>query len=87
MPEAWSSIIVESPQTTQAPDRSSKRRTNDQPLTPALSARHASPEIPPTRDSTITIQIGISISACCSFVIALPHKRKNPARGPGLVCW
>src|SRR5450830_1885833 len=87
MPEACNNIMVESPQTTQAPDRSSKRRTKDQPLTPALSARHASPEIPPTRDSTITIQIGISISACCSFVIALPHKRKNPAQWPGSVWW
>ena len=54
---------------------------------PALSARHASPDMPPTRDSTITIQIGISISACCSFVIALPHKRKNPAQWPGSVWW
>ena len=87
MPDACNNIMVDSPQTTQAPDRRSKRRTKDQPLTPALSARHASPEIPPTRDSTITIQIGISISACCSFVIALPHKRKNPAQWPGLVWW
>lgn len=87
MPEACSNIMVESPQTTQAPDRSTKRRTKDQPLAPALSARHASPEIPPTRDRRITIQTGISISACCSFVIALPHKRKNPAQWPGLVWW
>jgi hypothetical protein len=28
----------------------------------------------------------MSASACCSFVIALPHKRKNPAQWPGLVC-
>ena len=87
IPDACNNIMVESPQTTQAPDRRSKRRIKDQPLTPALSARHASPDMPPTRDSTITIQIGISISACCSFVIALPHKRKNPAQGPGLVWW
>ncbi|SEN19110.1 hypothetical protein SAMN04487857_111121 [Pseudomonas sp. ok272] len=86
-PDACSSIMVESPQTTQAPDRNSSRRTKDQPLTPALSARHASPDIPPTRDRTITIQIGISISVCCSFVIALPHKRKNPAQWPGSVWW
>lgn len=81
MPEACSNIIVESPQTTQAPDRSSKRRTKDQPLTPALSARHASPEIPPTKDSRITIQTGISISACCSFVIACPLNAKTRHKG------
>jgi hypothetical protein len=31
--------------------------------------------------------MGISASACCSFVIALPHKRENPAQWPGLVWW
>jgi hypothetical protein len=77
--------MVDNPQATQAPDRNAKRRINDHPRTPALSARHISPDTPPTRDRTITIQIGISASACCSFVIVLPHKRKNPAQWPGLV--
>jgi hypothetical protein len=50
-----------------------------------LSARHISPDTPPTNDRAITIQIGISASACCSFVIALPLKQKDPAQWPGRV--
>ncbi|MNJ65276.1 hypothetical protein D3C77_612800 [compost metagenome] len=62
-------MMVDKPQTMQAPDRSAIRRTSDQPRAPALSARHISPDTPPTRDSTTTIQIGISINACCSLVM------------------
>ncbi|WP_414894457.1 hypothetical protein [Pseudomonas sp. IT-232MI5] len=50
-----------------------------------MSARHISPDTPPTRDSAITNQIGIYASACCSFVIALPLKQKDPAQWPGQV--
>ena len=87
MPAAYNNMIADTPHTTQAPDRRANRRTKAQPRAPSLSARHISPDTPPTRARTITNQIGISASACCSFVIALPHKRKNPAQWPGLVWW
>ncbi|MNJ73605.1 hypothetical protein D3C77_704230 [compost metagenome] len=71
VPAEYNSIMVDKPQTMQAPDLSAIRRTNPQPRTPALSARHISPDTPPTKDSTITIQIGISINVCCSLVISI----------------
>lgn len=86
-PAACNNIMVDNPHPMQAPDRSAKRRTKGQPRTPALSARHISPDTPPTSDSMISIHTGISTRACCSFVIALPHKRKNPAQWPGSVWW
>ena len=68
-PIEYNSMMVAIPHTTHAPERNAMRRTNPQPRAPARSARHISPDTPPTRDSTMTIQIGISTNACCSFVI------------------
>jgi hypothetical protein len=84
-PAPNSNIIADTPHTMQAPDRSASRRSNAQPRAPSLSARHISPDTPPTNDRAITNQIGISASACCSFVIALPLKQKDPAQWPGQV--
>lgn len=86
-PIEYKSIMVERPQTMQAPDLSAIRRTSPHPRTPALSARHISPDTPPTRDSTMTIQIGISINVCCSLVITFPKMQKPGAMaGFGVVC-
>ncbi len=72
MPAAIINIIADTPQTMQAPDLSASLRNNAQPRAPSLSARHISPDTPPTKANTTTNQIGISASACCSFVIANP---------------
>jgi hypothetical protein len=72
MPAAIISIIADTPQTMQAPDRSASRRSRAQPRAPSLSARHISPDMPPTKASTITNQTGISANACCSLVITPP---------------
>jgi len=73
--------MVDNPQATQAPERNARRRINDQPRTPALSARHISPDTPPTSDKAITTQIGISANACCSLVIAHPINAKTRRNG------
>jgi hypothetical protein len=85
IPAAIINIIAVTPQTMQAPDRSASLRNNAQPRAPSLSARHISPDTPPTRARTITNQIGISASACCSLVIAYPMNAKT--RRNGRVWW
>lgn len=83
IPAEYSSMMVDSPHTTQAPERKSTWRKMNQPLTPAMSARHISPETPPTKDRKITNQIGISTNACCSLFIESP-KCKNPGTKAGV---
>jgi hypothetical protein len=68
------SIIADTPQTMQAPERRASRRSNAQPRAPSLSARHISPDTPPTKAKRITNHIGISASACCSFVMFCPYE-------------
>src|SRR5450830_1103213 len=69
-PAAYSNMMAETPQITQAPERNARRRNSAQPRAPSLSARHISPDTPPTRARTITSQIGMSANACCSFVMS-----------------
>ncbi|MCY1181842.1 hypothetical protein D9M73_223720 [compost metagenome] len=67
-PAAQASSMVDRPNITEAPARRMIRCTSVQPLRPARSARHISPEKPATTDSSNTIHNGRSTKACCCSV-------------------